>query len=106
MNRYTQYSISESSYYDEIKEPMDFETMGKKLDKHQYATMEQFARDMFLVFNNCRQFNPPGTEPVQHAEVLERLFRKEWSKITEKKMDSNEKKMLQTILTKLRGEEW
>lgn len=80
--------------------------MGKKLDRHQYTTMEQFAKDMFLVFNNCRQFNPPGTEPVQHAEVLEKVFRKEWSKIVDKKIDPGEKKMLQAILTKLRGEEW
>lgn len=80
--------------------------MNRKLDKRQYSTMEQFARDMLLVFDNCRQFNPPGTEPIQHAEMLEKVFRKEWGKAMERKMDLNEKKSLQTTLLKLRADDW
>lgn len=79
--------------------------MTRKLDKRQYTTMEQFARDMYLVFNNCRQFNPPGTEPIQHAEMLEKVFRKEWGKAMEKKLDPSEKRSLQAMLVKLRGDE-
>lgn len=93
-------------YYDEIKEPMDLKTMGNKLDKHMYHTMEQFARDMILIFNNCRQFNPPGTDPVLQAEILENAFRKEWSKAMQKRMELTEKRSLQSILVKLRAEEW
>lgn len=93
------------SYYDEIKEPMDLGTMNRKLDKKQYSTMEQFARDMLLVFDNCRQFNPPGTEPIQHAETLEKVFRKEWGKAMEKKLDPSEKRALQVMLTKLRADD-
>ncbi|KAF8580130.1 hypothetical protein K439DRAFT_1648275 [Ramaria rubella] len=93
------------TYYDEIKEPMDLGTMTMKLDKKQYSSMEQFARDMLLVFNNCRQFNPPGTEPIQHAEILEKVFRKEWGRAMEKKLDPSEKRTLQGLLTRLRADE-
>jgi transcription initiation factor TFIID subunit 2 len=80
--------------------------MSRKLDKRQYSTMEQFARDMLLVFDNCRQFNPPGTEPVQHAEMLEKVFRKDWGKAMERKLDPIEKRSLQAMLVKLRADDW
>lgn len=85
---------------------MDLGTMGRKLDRRSYSTMEEFARDMFLVFNNCRQFNPPTTEPVQHAEILEQAFLKDWAKVMEKKLSANDKRSLQAVLTKLRADEW
>ncbi|KAF8527429.1 hypothetical protein BU17DRAFT_39590 [Hysterangium stoloniferum] len=93
------------TYYEEVKEPMDFGTMSRKLDKRQYLTMEHFARDMLLVFDNCRQFNPPGTDPVALAEILEKAFRKDWGKAMEKKMDLSEKRILQALLTKLRADD-
>ncbi|KAH8094603.1 hypothetical protein BXZ70DRAFT_1009904 [Cristinia sonorae] len=89
------------SYYDEIKHPMDFGTMTNKLNEHQYATMEDFAKDVELVFNNCRTFNPPTTYPVNCADALERVFKKEWMKATEKKLSWNEKRSLQSIVNKL-----
>jgi len=85
---------------------MDLGTMSKKLEKHQYSTMESFARDVVLIFNNCRQFNPPGTFPVLQADVLEKAFRKEWSKAMERRLDPAEKRSLQSVLNKLRADEW
>ncbi|THH30629.1 hypothetical protein EUX98_g3547 [Antrodiella citrinella] len=89
------------SYYDEIKQPMDLGTMSSKLAEHQYATMEDFAKDMNLIFTNCRTFNPPTTYPVNCADALERAFKKEWGKVTEKKLSWNEKRSLQSILGRL-----
>ena len=42
-----------SDYYSKIKRPMDFGTMREKLKKHEYASIEEFIRDMQLVFANC-----------------------------------------------------
>ncbi len=39
-------------YYDRIKEPMDLETMSKKVGKHSYHSRHEFLRDMELIFNN------------------------------------------------------
>lgn len=89
------------TYYDEIKEPMDFSTLSTKLNEGAYKTMEDFAQDVDLIFRNCRTFNPPTTYPVNCADALERVFKKEWAKITEKKLAWNEKRSLQSIMNKL-----
>lgn len=91
-------------YYDEIKFPMDFGTMGTKLTDHAYTTMEEFAQDVDLVFTNCRTFNPATTYPVNCADSLERAFKKEWQKAMEKKLSWNEKRSLQGIMTKLNAD--
>ncbi|TFY68605.1 hypothetical protein EVJ58_g911 [Rhodofomes roseus] len=89
------------TYYDEIKEPMDFGTMSTKLSEGTYTTMEDFARDVGHIFRNCRTFNPPTTYPVNCADVVERVFKKEWAKAMEKKLAWNEKRSLQAIMNKL-----
>ncbi len=83
---------------------MDFGTMSSKLTEGKYATMEEFAKDMELVFSNCRIFNPPTTYPVQCADTLERLFKKEWVKATERKLPHNDKTALRKILSQLISE--
>ncbi|EMD32531.1 hypothetical protein CERSUDRAFT_118583 [Gelatoporia subvermispora B] len=89
------------TYYDEIKEPMDFATMGNKFTEGAYTTMEDFAKDVELVFANCRTFNPPGTYPVQCADTVERVWKREWQKAMEKKLTFQEKRSLQGLMTKL-----
>ncbi|KAI5120798.1 hypothetical protein M0805_002425 [Coniferiporia weirii] len=88
------------TYYDEIKNPMDFGTMKSRLDKNAYTSMEEFANDVDLIFANCRQFNPPTTDPTLCADVVEKAFKKEWAKVKEKKLSFQEKRNLQAIMTK------
>lgn len=90
------------SYLDEIKHPMDLGTMEKKLNMGEYRTMSQFHDDVMLIFINCRTFNPIGTEPVQYADQLERIFKREWKVITTPKLEYAESRALQSILTKLK----
>ena len=89
------------SYFDEIKKPMDFGTMMQNLNSGKYSTMEEFTRDVELVFSNCRLFNPPTTYPVQCADVLERAFKREWARAAEKKMGWSDKRGLQSLMTTL-----
>ncbi len=63
--------------------------------------MEEFARDVGLIFSNCRTFNPPTTYPVQCADAVERVWKTTWSKVLEKKLSWNEKRSLQSIMNKL-----
>lgn len=63
--------------------------------------MEELKEDMNLILRNCRQFNPPGTEPTNFAEVVEKVFKKEWVKAMEPKLTYNEKKSLSGILSKV-----
>ncbi|KAF8910047.1 TATA-binding protein associated factor Taf2 [Gymnopilus junonius] len=87
------------TYYDEIEHPMDFGTISTNLNGGKYSTMEDFKKDVGLVFNNCRQFNPPGTSPTICADVVEKLFKKEWPKAMERKLSWTDKRGLQGILT-------
>ena len=91
-------------YYTEIEHPMDFSTMGKKLTEGKYQTMEDFRKDVELIFKNCRKFNPVSTFPTQCADNVEALFKKEWAKAMEKKMAHNEKAALKKMLNTLISE--
>ncbi|KZS93535.1 hypothetical protein SISNIDRAFT_441399 [Sistotremastrum niveocremeum HHB9708] len=89
------------TYYDEIKHPMDFETLSNNLDSGRYSTMEAFAHDVELIFSNCRLFNPPTTPPTEWASAVERVWKKEWNKALEKRLGGHEKRALQGLLTRL-----
>jgi len=75
--------------------------MMQNLNSSKYSTMEEVYQDTELVFSNCRLFNPPTTYPVQCADVVERVFKKEWARVAEKKMPWTEKRSLQSLMTAL-----
>ncbi|KAH7886186.1 hypothetical protein F5I97DRAFT_2026435 [Phlebopus sp. FC_14] len=89
------------TYYEEISHPMDFGTMSQRLTEGKYFSMEEFYKDAELVFSNCRKFNPPTTYPVNCADAVERVFKREWSKALEKKLSWAEKRSLQGLMTML-----
>lgn len=75
--------------------------MGQKLTEGKYSTMEEFAKDADLVISNCRKFNPPTTYPVNCADAVEKVFKREWSKAYERKLSWAEKRSLQGLMTTL-----
>ncbi|KAG9008792.1 hypothetical protein FRB90_008736 [Tulasnella sp. 427] len=89
------------TYYDEIKEPMDFMTLENNLNGGRYKTMEQFERAMRLIYSNCRQFNPPGQAIVESANYLESMFNKEWVKAMEKKLSSADRTWASKVLNSM-----
>lgn len=92
------------SYLEEIAHPMDFGTILSKLGQNQYVSMEDFGKDIELVFSNCRQFNPPATFPVTCTDIVEKTFKKEWPKAMERKLSWMEKRGLQGVMTVLNKE--
>nr|CAB3226261.1 peregrin-like [Phallusia mammillata] len=48
-------------YFKIIKNPMDFSTMGSKLETHKYQSFEQFESDFNLVVSNCMLYNTRET---------------------------------------------
>ena len=96
------------SYYDEIKNPMDFKTMKSKLHSKNYQTMEQFAEDVQLIVRNAHQFNPRGTLPWLAAEELGKAFEKEWAKVMENEkpgLTAAERSGLKTLMNQLLKED-
>ncbi|KAF9010549.1 Bromodomain-containing protein [Cyathus striatus] len=64
-------------YYEVIQKPMDFGTMEHKVDNKQYTTVEKFAADAQLVFDNCRLYNPESSIYAKNATKLEKFFKTE-----------------------------
>ena len=54
-------------YFDIIKEPIDFYTIGLKLENGNYNSREDFHRDMLLVFTNAITYNTDAENPVHIA---------------------------------------
>lgn len=61
-------------YYTVIKEPMDFQTMEKRMNICHYKTKDQFVYDFRLIVNNCRSYNTPETTYYRCADTVEALF--------------------------------
>lgn len=66
--------------------------------------MEEFAKDVMLIFANCRQFNPPTTDPTVCADIVEKAFKKEWAKAMEKKLSASEKRSIIAVMNKLQND--
>lgn len=62
------------NYYDFIKQPMDLSTLEERVNNDHYKTIEEFAKDMRLIFTNCYDYN--GTDSVysKSAKELEAYF--------------------------------
>lgn len=61
-------------YYKIILEPMDLETMSKKLNMYDYKSKEAFTYDFRLIVNNCRRYNQPSTTYYRCADSVETCF--------------------------------
>ncbi len=60
------------SYFTIIKKPLDMQTIGENLEDELYDTFGDFCRDVYLMFENCRQYNGPGyfSDVSQSVEVF------------------------------------
>ena len=45
------------TYYQVIKEPIDFNKIKNNIDSFKYFNFKQFENDFNLIINNCLQFN-------------------------------------------------
>ncbi|CEP07064.1 hypothetical protein [Parasitella parasitica] len=64
-----------TDYYDVITEPMDLTTLDENVETDVYHTMEEFIRDVYKIFDNCRAYNAEATNYTRCANRLERYFK-------------------------------
>lgn len=55
-------------YHEIVKRPMDWTTMGDKLDRHDYHTTTEFQDDVELVLSNARLYNKADTGVYKDAD--------------------------------------
>ncbi|ODV82948.1 hypothetical protein CANARDRAFT_30419 [[Candida] arabinofermentans NRRL YB-2248] len=66
------------TYFDVVKEPMDFSTISNKLSNGEYENADEFENDVKLIFKNCYIFNPEGTAVNMMGHRLEAVFDEKW----------------------------
>lgn len=58
-------------YYSEIKEPMAFDMLKRKLKRKKYQSLEQFMRDVDLMFDNAKSYNQDESQIYKDAVDLQ-----------------------------------
>lgn len=61
-------------YLQVVKEPMDLGTVRAKLGKNEYKKPADFARDMRLIWDNCKLYNQDGSDLYLLADELAKKF--------------------------------
>ena len=72
------------NYFDIVKQPIDLDTIKKKLDRGAYTSESEFVDDMKLIFHNCYIFNPPDSDVVKLSRTLEGQFHLKWDRLQDK----------------------
>ncbi|CAA7263126.1 unnamed protein product [Cyclocybe aegerita] len=54
-------------YYDVISNPMDFQTMLKKIKQKQYKSKREFKDDLDLIWSNCYTYNASENHPLRQC---------------------------------------
>lgn len=65
------------SYTKSIQNPMDLDTVDRKLQNGEYKNAEAFRRDVSLIWSNARAFNPePSSLVHEWALIMEKTFKR------------------------------
>lgn len=64
-----------------IKKMMDLGTVKRKLERGQYATAVECARDIRLIWTNCKTYNADGSDFYLLAETFSKRFEDRYKKI-------------------------
>ena len=79
-------------YYSVIKNPMDMETIKKRIKSSSYKTLKKFKSDVNLLFDNCKAYNDPTSILHQDACELQFFFNKVYqSQIPHRKKHNSDK---------------
>ncbi|GJE98207.1 hypothetical protein PsYK624_144300 [Phanerochaete sordida] len=56
-------------YYDVIREPMDLQTMQKKVKQKAYKSKKEFKDDLDLIWQNCLTYNATENHPLRQCAL-------------------------------------
>ncbi|XP_032103770.1 bromodomain testis-specific protein isoform X3 [Sapajus apella] len=68
-------------YYTIIKNPMDLNTIKKRLENKYYVKASECIEDFNTMFSNCYLYNKPGDDVVLMGQALEELFMQKLSQM-------------------------
>ena len=59
-------------YFQEIKQPISYDTLKRKVKRKKYREVKDFMVDVNLMFNNALQYNEPGSQIWNEASELQK----------------------------------
>ncbi|ODV92966.1 hypothetical protein CANCADRAFT_30960 [Tortispora caseinolytica NRRL Y-17796] len=65
------------NYFNIIKQPMDLQTVDKKLRENLYANTDEFVADMNLIVSNCETFNGVDSKISEMARNVRASFERQ-----------------------------
>ncbi|GAB1598222.1 transcription initiation factor TFIID subunit 1-like [Argonauta hians] len=63
-----------SDYYKVVKRGMCLDIIAYKIRNNIYTKVKEFSSDMYRIFDNCRLYNPYGSEAYEAANIVQNLF--------------------------------
>lgn len=70
-----------TNYYSYVEDPIDIQTMERKLDAGFYITQDMLYSDLIRMIENCKTYNGTGNVYYECALALEARFIKKWKAI-------------------------
>jgi len=70
-----------TNYYSHVEDPIDLQTLERKLDAGFYITQEMFYADLVRMIENCKTYNGQGNVYYDCAIALETRFTKKWKAV-------------------------
>lgn len=58
-------------YYIEVKNPMAYDLLKRKVKRKKYRSLEEFMADVNLMFNNAKEYNKDDSAIYKHADALQ-----------------------------------
>jgi len=81
-----------ADYFDIIRNPMDLGTIQKRIDNGLYHSVEEFAADVNLTFDNALLYNHEGTPVNEMALKMKTKFAVDYEKVLKKLQDEEEQR--------------
>merc|ERR1711991_168203 len=93
-----------------IKQPMDLGTIESNLKRGVYKEVQEFSRDMRLVWKNAKTYNHEGSGIYVVAHQLENLFEKRFENVkkspsSRRQSTQKEREMFTTLVKQLTAEQ-
>nr|XP_024218419.1 bromodomain adjacent to zinc finger domain protein 2B isoform X4 [Halyomorpha halys] len=68
-----------------IRNPMDLQTISKRLSHNEYKSRDDFVSDVRLIFDNCETFNEDNSPVGKAGHSLRLYFETKWAELTNSK---------------------
>lgn len=71
-----------ADYYDIVTQPMDYTTIKTKLQENKYSSVDDFEKDVHLVYDNCIKYNGEQNQYSQTSIKMRKEFQNQMQQLS------------------------